>query len=65
MDITTPDCDIYYGVYPDFQLPLPDKPRISNLFAGNTHLVSNNKFTYEYTAYTEPEKRCMAQWILP
>ena len=41
MDITTPDCDIYYGIYPDFQLPLPDQPRISNLFAGNTHLVSN------------------------
>ena len=41
MDITTPDRDIYYGVYPDFQLPLPDKPRISNLFAGNTRLVSN------------------------
>ena len=41
MDITTPDCDIYYGVNPDFQLPLPDRPRISNLFAGNTRLVSN------------------------
>ena len=41
MDITTPDCDIYHGVYPDFQLLLPNKPRISNLFAGNTHLVSN------------------------
>ena len=41
MDITTPDHDIYYGIYPDFQLPLPDQPRISNLFAGNTHLVSN------------------------
>ena len=41
MDITTPDHDIYYGVYPDFQLPLPDRPRISNLFAGNTRLVSN------------------------
>ena len=24
MDIMTPDCDIYYGIYPDFQLPLPD-----------------------------------------
>ena len=24
MDITTPDHDIYYGIYPDFQLPLPD-----------------------------------------
>ena len=41
MDITTPDRDIYYGIYPDFQLPLPDQPRISDLFAGNTHLVSN------------------------
>ena len=41
MDITTPDCDIYHGVYPDFQLPLPNRPRISNLFAGNTCLVSN------------------------
>ena len=41
MDITTPDCDIYHGVYPDFQLPLPNKPCISDLFAGNTHLVSN------------------------
>ena len=41
MDITTPDHDIYYGIYPDFQLPLPVRPRISNLFAGNTRLVSN------------------------
>ena len=41
MDITTPDHDIYYGIYPDFQLPLPDQLGISNLFAGNTHLVSN------------------------
>ena len=24
MDITTPDHDIHYGIYPDFQLPLPD-----------------------------------------
>ena len=36
MDIMTLDHDIYYGIYPDFQLPLPDRPRISNLFAGNT-----------------------------
>ena len=41
MDITTPDCDVYYGIYPDFQLPLPDQPRISNIFACNTCLVSN------------------------
>ena len=41
MDLTTPDHDIYYGIYPDFQSPLPDRLRISDLFAGNTHLVSN------------------------
>ena len=41
MDIMSPDHDIYYGIYPDFQLPLPDQPQISNLFAGNTSLVSN------------------------
>ena len=41
MDIMTPDYDIYHGVYPDFQLPLSHKPFISNLFAGNTCLVSN------------------------
>ena len=41
MDLMTPDHDIYYGIYPDIQLPLPDQLRISNLFAGNTHLVSN------------------------
>ena len=41
MDIMTPDHDIYFGIYPDFQLPLPDRPRISSLFAGNTRLVSN------------------------
>ena len=33
MDIATPDRDIYYGIYPDFRLPLPDRLRISNLFA--------------------------------
>ena len=41
MDLTIPDHDIYYGIYPDLQLPLPDRLRISDLFAGNTHLVSN------------------------
>ena len=41
MGIMTPDHDIYYGIYPDFQLPPPDRPQISNLFAGNTRLVSN------------------------
>ena len=41
LDIMMPDHDIYHGIYPDFLLPLPDRPRISNLFAGNTCLVSN------------------------
>ena len=41
MDITTPDHDVYYGIYPDFQLPLPGRPRVSDLFAGNTRLISN------------------------
>ena len=41
MDITTSDRDVYYGVYPDFQLPLPNRPRISDLFIGNTRLISN------------------------
>ena len=36
MDITTPERDIYHGVYPDCQLPLPNRPHISDLFAGNT-----------------------------
>ena len=26
MDIMTLDCDIFHGIYPDFQLPLPNKP---------------------------------------
>ena len=41
MDLMTPDRDIYYGIYPDFRLPLPGRPQISDLFAGNTHLASN------------------------
>ena len=41
MDITTSDHDVYYGVYPDFQLPLPNRPQISDLFIGNTRLISN------------------------
>ena len=39
MDITTPEQDIYHGVYPDFQLPLPNRPHVSDLFACNTQLV--------------------------
>ena len=41
MDITTPEHDLYHGVYPDFQLPLPNRQGISDLFVGNTHLISN------------------------
>ena len=41
MDIMTPEYDLYHGVYPDFQLPLPNRPRISDLFVGNTQLISN------------------------
>ena len=37
----TSDRDVYYGIYPDFQLPLPDQPQISDLFADNTRLISN------------------------
>ena len=41
MDITAPERDIYHGIYPDFQLPLPNRPCISDLFVGNTQLVSD------------------------
>ena len=41
MDITTTECDVYHGIYPDFQLPLPNTPCISDLFVGNMHLISN------------------------
>ena len=41
MDIMTTERDVYHGIYPDFQLPLPNRPRISDLFVGNTHLISN------------------------
>ena len=41
MDITTSDRDVYYRIYPDFQLPLADRPLISDLFTSNTRLVSN------------------------
>ena len=42
MDITSPELDIYYGVYPDFQLPLPHRPQISDLFVSNTRLLSDS-----------------------
>ena len=41
MDITAPERDIYHGVYPNFQLPLTYRPCISDLFIGNTQLVSD------------------------
>ena len=41
MDITAPERDIYQGVYPDFQLPLSNRPHFSDLFVGNTQLVSD------------------------
>ena len=44
MDITAPERDIYHGVYPDFQLPVPNRPHISDLFVGNTQLVSDTIF---------------------
>ena len=36
MDITVPERDIYHGIYPDFQLSLPNRPHISDLIVGNT-----------------------------
>ena len=41
MDITTTEHGVYHGIYPDFQLPLPNRPHISDLFVGNMHLISN------------------------
>ena len=41
MDITAAEHDLYHGVYPDFQLPLPNRPHISDLFVGNMQLISN------------------------
>ena len=41
MDITTMKHDVYHGIYPDFQMPLPNRPCISDLFVVNTHLISN------------------------
>ena len=44
MDITAPERDIYHGVYPDFQLLLSNKPHISDIFVGNTQLVSDTNY---------------------
>ena len=48
MDITTSGNDIYYGEYPDFVLPLPGQPRISDIFMGNSNLRSDAGSPYEY-----------------
>ena len=56
MDITTSDRDVYYRVYPDFQLPLPNRPQISDLFVSNTRLISNTNSPMSILRYTEPEK---------
>ena len=42
VDITTTGNDIYYGEYPDFVLPLPGQPRISDVFMGNSNLCSDS-----------------------
>ena len=43
MDITTTSgSDIYYGEYPDFILPLPGQPCISDVFLGNSNLHSDS-----------------------
>ena len=59
MDITTPDRDIYHGVYPDFQLALPNRPHISDLFVENTHLISNANSLMSILRI--PLRKCMAQ----
>ena len=41
MDIITSGNDIYYGEYPDFVLPLPGQPHISDVFVGNSNLHSD------------------------
>ena len=41
MDITTTGSDIYFGEYPDFVLPLPGQPCISDVFVGNSNLHSD------------------------
>ena len=41
MDITTSGNDIYFGEYPDFVLPLPGQPHISDIFVGNSNLRSD------------------------
>ena len=56
MDITAPERDIYQGVYPDFQLLLPNKPHISDLFVGNTQLVSDTNSPMSILCIPSPKK---------
>ena len=60
MDITIPDHDIYHGVYPDFQFPLPNRLCISDLFVGNTHLISNTNSPMSILQIPSL-KKCMVQ----
>ena len=55
MDIMTPERDVYHGIYPDFQLPLPNRPCINDLFVGNMHLISNTN-SHEHTTYSQSEE---------
>ena len=64
MDITTSDRDVYYGIYPDFQLPLPDRAWISDLFTSNTCLTSNTNSPMSILRIPSL-KKCMVQLILP
>ena len=41
MDITTSGNGIYYGEYPNFVLPLPGQPHISDVLMGNSNLRSD------------------------
>ena len=58
MDITAPERDICHGVYPDFQLPLPNRPRISDLFVGNTQLVSDTNSPVSILCIPNLKKMC-------
>ena len=47
MDVTTIDHDIFHGIYPDFQLPLPNRPYISGTSTSSS-TVSNLPTTYPF-----------------
>ena len=51
MDITAPERDIYHGVYPDFQLPLPNRPCISDSFCMEYLTGVRHKLSCEYLTY--------------